>query len=105
MPDPVSAISSISGLEPLQPLAQAGKPGEFQSVLEGTIQKLESVNNDATDAVQKFLTGESEELHTTVLAAQKAEIVKAVDTPNRVIIKVHPIKIWHWDLGKMVGVR
>ena len=74
MPDPVSAISSISGLGPLQPLAQAGKSGEFQSVLEGTIQKLESVNNDATDAVQKFLTGENEELHTTVLAAQKAEI-------------------------------
>ena len=74
MPDPVSAISSISGLGPLQPLAQAGKPGEFQSVLEGTIQKLESVNNDATDAVQKFLTGENEELHTTVLAAQRAEI-------------------------------
>jgi len=37
--------------------------------------------------------------------AQKAEIIKAVDTPNRVIIKVRPIKIWHWDLGKMVGVR
>ena len=74
MPVPVSAISSISSLEPLQPLAPAGKPGEFQSVLEGTIQKLESVNNDATDAVQKFLTGENEELHTTVLAAQKAEI-------------------------------
>jgi flagellar hook-basal body complex protein FliE len=74
MLDPVSAISSISGLGPLQPLAPAGKPGEFQSVLEGTIQKLESVNNDAADAVQKFLTGENEELHTTVLAAQKAEI-------------------------------
>jgi flagellar hook-basal body complex protein FliE len=74
MPDPVSAISSISALQPLQPLAQAGKPGEFQSVLEGTIQQLEATNNDATDAVQKFLTGENEELHTTVLAAQKAEI-------------------------------
>ena len=74
MLDPVSAISSISGLGPLQPLAPAGKPGEFQRVLEGTIQKLESANNDATDAVQKFLTGENEELHTTVLAAQKAEI-------------------------------
>jgi flagellar hook-basal body complex protein FliE len=74
MPVPVSAISSISSLEPLQPLAPAGKPGEFQSVLEGTIQQLEATNNDATDAVQKFLTGENEELHTTVLAAQKAEI-------------------------------
>ena len=74
MLDPVSAISSVSGLGALQPLAQAGKPGEFQSVLEGTIQKLEATNNDAADAVQKFLTGENEELHTTVLAAQKAEI-------------------------------
>lgn len=74
MLDPVSAISSVSGLGQLQPLAQAGKPGEFQSVLEGTIQKLEATNNDAADAVQKFLTGENEELHTTVLAAQKAEI-------------------------------
>ena len=38
-------------------------------------------------------------------AERRAEIVKAVDTPNRVIIKVHPVKITHWDLGKMVGVR
>jgi flagellar hook-basal body complex protein FliE len=74
MSAPISAIGSISGLEPLQPLAQTGKPGEFQSVLEGTIQTLEASNNQAADAVQKFLTGENEELHTTVLAAQKAEI-------------------------------
>ena len=74
MPVPVSAISSISSLQPLQPLAQAGKPGEFQSILAGTIQTLEATNNQAADAVQKFLTGENEELHTTVLAAQKAEI-------------------------------
>ncbi len=38
-------------------------------------------------------------------ADQKEILVKAVDTPNRIIIKVNPIKIWHWDLGKMVGVR
>jgi flagellar hook-basal body complex protein FliE len=74
MLDPVSAISSISGLEPLRPVAQAGKSGEFQNLLQGTIEKLEATSNDAADAVQKFLTGENEELHTTVLAAQKAEI-------------------------------
>ena len=74
MLDPVSAISSISSLDSLRPLAQAGKPGEFQSVLEGTIKTLEATNHEATDAVQKFMTGENEELHTTVLAAQKAEI-------------------------------
>ncbi|MBI2964162.1 MAG: pyridoxamine 5'-phosphate oxidase family protein [Deltaproteobacteria bacterium] len=32
---------------------------------------------------------------------QREVIVKAVDTPNRVIIRVVPIRIWHWDLGKM----
>jgi hypothetical protein len=39
------------------------------------------------------------------MAEQRAKIVKAIDTANRIIIKVHPLKIWHWDLGKMVGVR
>jgi hypothetical protein len=34
-------------------------------------------------------------------AEQRDTIVGAVDTPNRVIIRVVPIKIWHWDLGKM----
>jgi hypothetical protein len=47
--------------------------------------------------VEKYYGAES--------AEQKAQVVKAVDTPNRVIIKVIPEKIWHWDLGKMVGVR
>ena len=74
MPAPISAIGSLSGLEPLRPLTQTSAPGEFQKVLDGTIQKLQSVQNDASDAVQKFMTGENEELHTTVLAAQKAEI-------------------------------
>jgi flagellar hook-basal body complex protein FliE len=74
MPAPISAIGSMPGLQPLGSLSQTGATGDFQKVLEGTIQSLQSVQNDATDAVQKFLTGESEELHTTVLAAQKAEI-------------------------------
>jgi hypothetical protein len=35
----------------------------------------------------------------------RAQLVKAIATPNRVMIKVHPVKVWHWDLGKMAGVR
>jgi flagellar hook-basal body complex protein FliE len=74
MPNPVSAITSLPGLEPLRPLQQPGKAGEFQNVLQGTIQELQSIQSDAADAVHKFLTGENEELHTTALAAEKAEI-------------------------------
>jgi Pyridoxamine 5'-phosphate oxidase len=47
--------------------------------------------------IDKYYADESEE--------RKAEIVQAVDTPNRVIVKVHPVRITHWDLGKMAGVR
>ena len=42
--------------------------------LEGTINTLQSMQNDADTSVQKFLTGENEELHTTVLATQRAEM-------------------------------
>jgi flagellar hook-basal body complex protein FliE len=74
MPNPISAIGSVPGLDAIRPLGQAGKPGEFQALLEGTIDKLQSIHNDAADAVQKFLSGENEELHTAVLTAEKAEI-------------------------------
>lgn len=70
----VSSIGSISGLQPLKPVEQTDKSGAFENVLEGTIKTLESMHSDASDAVQKFLTGENEELHTTVLAVQKAEV-------------------------------
>ncbi len=74
MPPSVSSISALPGLDPVRPPQPAGKPGEFGKVLEGTIEALDSLQKDASGAVEKFLTGENEELHTTVLAAQKAEL-------------------------------
>jgi flagellar hook-basal body complex protein FliE len=71
---PISNITPIA-LPQMQPLTPgAGQPGEFQQVLTGTINQLESMNNSASDSVQKFLSGENEELHTTILATQKAEL-------------------------------
>ena len=72
MTGPVSSISSIPNLATIQPLGQTSEPGAFQSVLNGAIQTIESANKDAGVAVQKFLTGENEELHTAALAVQKA---------------------------------
>ena len=74
MPDPISAITPIAGLNPIEALRAPSQPGAFQGLLEGTINSLESMQNDAAGAVQKFLSGENDELHTTVLAAQRAEI-------------------------------
>lgn len=58
----------------ITPPGASGGSGEFQKVLEGTINTLQSLQNDADTSVQKFLTGENEELHTTVLATQRAEM-------------------------------
>src|SRR5690348_15204272 len=74
MSGPISPISSIPNLAAIQPLTQTSQPGAFQSVLNGAIQTIESASSDASTAVQKFLSGENEELHTAALAVQKANL-------------------------------
>ncbi len=54
--------------------AVKGAAGEFQNVLQNAIGTIQGLQNDAGTAVQKFLSGENEELHTTVLATQRAEM-------------------------------
>ncbi|HWE52209.1 MAG TPA: flagellar hook-basal body complex protein FliE [Bryobacteraceae bacterium] len=71
--------SSISGIAPIASApsslgGESSQPGAFQSVLEGTIGTLESLNKDAGTAVQSFLSGQNEDLHTTILATQQAEM-------------------------------
>jgi flagellar hook-basal body complex protein FliE len=59
----------------LAPAANAaGQPGEFQNTLSSAIDSIESLQNSAASSVQQFLTGQNEELHTTILATQKAEL-------------------------------
>jgi flagellar hook-basal body complex protein FliE len=74
MSSPITSISSIASLTPLQAPGITSQPGAFQSVLNGAIQTIESANTNATTAVQKFLSGENEELHTAALAVQQANL-------------------------------
>jgi flagellar hook-basal body complex protein FliE len=73
-------VNSIANITPLTlpqltpASSAAGQPGDFQKVLTGAINQVESLNNSAADSVQKFLRGDNEELHTTILATQKAEM-------------------------------
>jgi flagellar hook-basal body complex protein FliE len=46
----------------------------FQSVLGDAISKVESFQNDATNSVNKFLSGEGEDLHKVALATQQADL-------------------------------
>jgi len=71
---PISHITPIQ-LPQVTPAASgASQPGEFQNALSSAINAIQSQQNSAADSVQKFLSGENEELHTTVLATQKAEL-------------------------------
>ena len=74
----------ISSLTPLSPStlapairpapAPAAKTAGFSSMLEGAIQAVETPGKAASQAVQNFLSGDGEELHTVALAAQRAEL-------------------------------
>lgn len=73
MPAPISPISSIPVVQP--PAAPANtRPGGFGAVFESALNTVENVRQQSTQAVEKFLAGEGGELHTTVLATQRAEL-------------------------------
>ena len=76
--NPISNIGSISSI--IQGIASstgstaASQSGTFQSVLESSINTVEGLQKSAGDSIQNFLSGQNEDLHTTVLATQQAEM-------------------------------
>ena len=73
MPGPILPVSSIPSLEISRPSAAKGKGG-FQDVLADAIGDVERTGNTAAQSVERFLSGEGEDLHTTAMAAQRAEL-------------------------------
>jgi flagellar hook-basal body complex protein FliE len=72
-------ILPVSPVSPIDLAARAGSnvrspASGFQDVFAAAIQDVEKVNNQATAAVERFLNGDGEDLHTTALATQKAEM-------------------------------
>jgi flagellar hook-basal body complex protein FliE len=75
MGNPIAPVQSIPGLAPITgPAGPSSQPGAFQSALQSAIESIESANNNATQSVQEFLSGENEELHSAILAVQQASI-------------------------------
>ena len=71
---PIGNINPIQMPSIATPGGNAGTGGEFGSILRNAVSGIETLGTNAGAEVQKFLTGESEELHTTVLATQRAEM-------------------------------
>ena len=71
---PISSITPVA-LPSIAPAAGAAQSsGEFGNILSTAMNSIQSLQSNAADSVQKFLSGENEELHSTVLATQKADM-------------------------------
>jgi flagellar hook-basal body complex protein FliE len=72
----------MAAIRPVRPLptAQAEAPvrgegaGDFRSLMEAVIGKVEQARAEANQAVESFLAGEGGELHSVALATQRAEL-------------------------------
>jgi flagellar hook-basal body complex protein FliE len=74
MSAPILPISGVTLPDLIRPAGQSQGGGTFQDVFTSAIQGVESVGQDASTTAQRFLSGEGEELHTTILATQRAEL-------------------------------
>jgi flagellar hook-basal body complex protein FliE len=81
-----------SSIQPVGPIEigganRASGGSEFQNVLQGAIEQVESASSDAKQSVQNFLSGDGEDLHSTVLAVQRAglEFDMLMQVRNKVI--------------------
>ena len=72
---------NISAILPVAPprtdsIAPSGASGssDFQNVLSSAISQVEGSRTEAATSVKQFLSGEGADLHSTILATQRAEL-------------------------------
>jgi len=71
---PISPIRAVPLPEIRTSSDTRGAGGDFQAVLGSAIGSVEHLRDGAARTVQRFLSGEGEEVHTVALAAQRAEM-------------------------------
>ncbi len=74
MSAPILPISSAALPEAIRPAGQSKGAGGFQEVFASAVNTVEAAGQNASASMERFLSGEGEELHTTILATQKAEL-------------------------------
>ncbi|WP_321470672.1 flagellar hook-basal body complex protein FliE [uncultured Paludibaculum sp.] len=91
---PVTSMANIPGIDgasglgstrSVQPTGPASP--EFGNMLEAAIDRVELSRNTAQDAVKQFVSGDEGEIHSTVMAVQRAELdfELALQVKNKVV--------------------
>jgi flagellar hook-basal body complex protein FliE len=70
----INRVTDISSVLPLEGAAKPNKTTGFQDVLRDALARVENSRTVADQAVDQFLSGDNQDLHTTVLATQKASL-------------------------------
>ena len=74
MSTPIPAIGTPAAIPSIQSPASPKSSGGFQSVLADAVARVEQFQQNSAGNIDKFLSGESEEVHKVALATQQAEI-------------------------------
>ena len=87
MPAPILPISAPRMPELTPSSGASAKGGGFAGVLSNAIQGVEGLGRQASESVERFLTGDGEDLHTAALAATRAELSfdMLLQTRNKVV--------------------
>ena len=85
-----SLLNNPTGLVPSTTAAVSApvsKTAQFGSMLNSAIATVNQAQNDSTQAIQQFLTGQGEELHNVALATQRAELALdlGIQVRNKVV--------------------
>jgi flagellar hook-basal body complex protein FliE len=74
MSAPILPVSGMTLPAAIKPAGQSSSGGGFQDVFSSAVKTVEAYGQNASASVERFLSGEGEELHQTVLATQQAEL-------------------------------
>jgi flagellar hook-basal body complex protein FliE len=70
----ITDIASVNPVAPLSSGAKTDKAASFQNALQSAIERVESSRSAADDATAKFVSGQDQDLHSTMLATQRASL-------------------------------
>lgn len=71
---PIAPIAAPVLADPLAKAALPASGASFQDAFASAVQNVEAFGQNASASAQRLLSGEGEELHTTALATQQAEL-------------------------------
>jgi len=74
MSAPIVPISAPTAVDSIRPAGSPAAGGGFQDIFAAAIKTVEGSAQDASASVGRFLSGEGEDVHTTVLAAERAQL-------------------------------